>query len=256
MPTTSRKCPARYPISPPPTNLFIFSLKTPSLTQPIYVTAILLLTAFALSRLVSVAANLTAALLFHPCSTLWKKKTVCSKDFNLPANLYDFLLGGDTEPVQGRRILPLHVKRLWESFQSSLLAEFEFFSALGKERKKNPLISMHQLSLADSSKVKPKGVSVCICLMMMLVTLRLSHFFPSPCAVYSVAIILRKLFASCARKAFAHPLFSRLAEQHVSVIIRRKQQQPLQQQLHWQRCLSSVTHRDVSKRCQLTRPIF
>lgn len=58
----------------PTANLFIFSLKTPSLTQPIYVTAILLLTAFALSRLVSVAANLTAALLFHPCFTLWGKK--------------------------------------------------------------------------------------------------------------------------------------------------------------------------------------
>lgn len=75
-----------------------------------------------------------------------KKKTVCSKDFNLPANLYDFLPGGDTEPIQGRGILPLHVKRLCESFESPLLAEFDFFpplsfffflfSALGKERKK------------------------------------------------------------------------------------------------------------------------
>lgn len=67
---------------------------------------------------------------------------------------------------------------------------------------------MHQLSLADSSKVMPKGVSVCICLMMMLVTLRLSHFFPSlsPLSrvVNSEPIIRRKLLGSRMGKSFAH----------------------------------------------------
>lgn len=71
MPARRRKCPTPSPSAPPPpTPSFIFSLKTQSLTPPIYVTAVLLLTAFALFRLASAAANLTAALLFHPCSTL------------------------------------------------------------------------------------------------------------------------------------------------------------------------------------------
>lgn len=61
MPTTRRKCP---PPPPPPASapslfIYLFILNLPSLTPPIFVSAILLLTAFALSPLVSAAANLT-----------------------------------------------------------------------------------------------------------------------------------------------------------------------------------------------------
>lgn len=249
----------------PPTLPFnFFFLKTPSLTRPIYVTAVLLLTAFALSPLVSAApvseiSRFSLTLLRKKGRK--KKKTVCSKDFNLPANLYGSLPAEDTEPIQGGGILPPHVKKavwvFWKFFALSLSLPPSFsiffpFFALGKERKiKKKKKSTYLDAPAVTCRLVKSGAKRCVSLCLFNDDARyfatFAIFFSPLRASYIVSQLFGKSFlrGMCENPLLpplspsSLTLFSWLAEQHVSVIMRSKQLQ--QQQLHWQRCLSSAT---------------